>query len=89
MNGRLQECSRCKKLITYPQKPPPPLPRGHHVKPKVWYGSGGLQYQVHPGYGFMLQCETWAPEAWIGRQTQLLISGAFDECAQEVCNPVA
>jgi hypothetical protein len=53
-----------------PWKPPPSLPKGHHVKIATYY-EGSLKVDHFPEYGFDIQCVTYAPESQIGNKVKL------------------
>jgi hypothetical protein len=56
-----------------PCKPPPPLPKGHNIKPDTYY-DGTLKHTTDFESGALwVECRTWSPESAIGRPVTLYI----------------
>jgi hypothetical protein len=58
-----------------PFEPPPPLPRGHYIKPETesWRDTDEIKANLHTGFGVLVDCRTWAPESAIGRPVTMFI----------------
>jgi hypothetical protein len=54
-----------------PAKPPPPLPKGHNIKPETGW-NGDIRYQDSE-WGVWINCRTLTPESAIGRPVDVFI----------------
>jgi hypothetical protein len=55
-----------------PAKPPPPLPKGHNIKPETHW-DGRVKYNSDPEWGVFVRCRTVTPESAIGRPVDVFV----------------